>query len=116
MNEKKTCRTCLHRERWECGSKIIQYCRKLKSTRTFNGLKKIKCNQEACMYYERDTEKEMKPKKIVRNCWEYGGFTILKSDCFVDFPFIVYDSEGFSLEALNSLEEAVKYIDSLKNE
>lgn len=59
---------------------------------------------------------EMKPKKIEKNCWEYGGFTILKSDCFMDFPFIVYDSEGFSLEALNSLEEAVKYIDSLKNE
>lgn len=34
-----------------CGSKVIQYCRKLKSNRTFNGLKKIKCNQEACDYY-----------------------------------------------------------------
>ena len=30
------CRTCEHREPWQCGSKIIQYCRKLKSNRTDN--------------------------------------------------------------------------------
>ncbi|MBQ3690165.1 MAG: hypothetical protein II937_09970 [Bacteroidales bacterium] len=45
------CRTCEHREPWQCGSKIIQYCRKLKSNRTDNGLKKIKCKQQACIYY-----------------------------------------------------------------
>lgn len=38
-------------------SKIIQYCRKLKSNRTFNGLKKIKCNQEACDYYFEEDER-----------------------------------------------------------
>lgn len=47
-----TCRSCVHRQRWECGSKIIQYCRAIKSRRTFNGLKKIKCNMVACELYE----------------------------------------------------------------
>lgn len=60
MGKKKTCRTCVNRERWECGSKIIQYCRKLKSSRTFNGLKKIKCNQEACGYYFEENERDTK--------------------------------------------------------
>lgn len=23
----ETCRTCIHRQRWECGSKVISYCR-----------------------------------------------------------------------------------------
>lgn len=62
MNEKKTCRTCVHRERWECGSKVIQYCRKLKSNRTFNGLKKIKCNQEACDYYFEEDGQDIEEK------------------------------------------------------
>lgn len=46
-----TCRTCVHRERWECGSKVINYCRVHKSNRTFNGLQKVKCNQQACSQY-----------------------------------------------------------------
>ena len=46
-----TCRTCVHRERWECGSKVINYCRVHKSKRTFNGLQKVKCNQQACSQY-----------------------------------------------------------------
>lgn len=50
----KTCRNCIHRERWECGSKIISYCNKLKSNRTQNGMKKVKCTQIACDYYEEE--------------------------------------------------------------
>lgn len=47
----ETCRTCIHRQRWECGSKVISYCRVRKSNRTFNGLQKVKCNQQACSQY-----------------------------------------------------------------
>lgn len=47
----ETCRTCIHRQRWECGSKVISYCRMRKSNRTFNGLQKVKCNQQACSQY-----------------------------------------------------------------
>lgn len=50
--KKRTCRDCKHRERWECGSKIIQYCGKRKSGRTFNGLLKIKVTNEACPLFE----------------------------------------------------------------
>lgn len=46
-----TCHTCVHRQRWECGSKVISYCRVRKSNRTFNGLQKVKCNQQACSQY-----------------------------------------------------------------
>lgn len=45
------CRTCIHRQRWECGSKVISYCRVRKSNRTFNCLQKVKCNQQACSQY-----------------------------------------------------------------
>ena len=48
----KRCKTCKHRERWECGSKIIQYCSKRRSKRTTNGLLKIKANNVACLLYE----------------------------------------------------------------
>ncbi len=47
----ETCRTCIHRQRWECGSKVISYCRVRKSNRTFNGLQKVKCNQQSCSQY-----------------------------------------------------------------
>ena len=46
-----TCRTCRHRERWQCGGKIIQYCGKIRSSRTGNGLKKIKVSKPACSQY-----------------------------------------------------------------
>lgn len=46
-----TCRTCRHRERWQCGGKIIQYCGKIRSSRTDNGLKKIKVSNPACSQY-----------------------------------------------------------------
>jgi hypothetical protein len=48
----KTCRTCMHRQRWQCDSKVIQYCGVRKSNRTDNGLLKIKCKNEACEGYE----------------------------------------------------------------
>lgn len=48
----KTCRNCIHRERWECGSKIISYCNKLKSNHTQNGMRKVKCTDAACDYYK----------------------------------------------------------------
>lgn len=53
-NEGATCRSCRHRERWECESKVIQYCGKLRSGRTWNGKKKIKVTNAACGYYEKE--------------------------------------------------------------
>lgn len=50
--EKKTCLTCVHRQRWECESKIFQYCGIRRSIRTSNGLKKIKCKDKACLLYK----------------------------------------------------------------
>lgn len=50
--KKRTCRDCKHRERWEFDSKIIQYCGKRKSGRTFNGWLKIKVTNEACPLFE----------------------------------------------------------------
>lgn len=50
----KFCRTCAYRERWECESKVIQYCAKRKSNRTFNGLLKIKVTNPACELYKED--------------------------------------------------------------
>ncbi len=50
---KETCNTCIYRQRWECGSKIIQYCGVRKSNRTDNGLLKIKCKNEACSLYKK---------------------------------------------------------------
>lgn len=49
---KETCRTCEHRQRWQCNSKVFQYCGKRKSNRTENGLLKIKCKDKACLLYE----------------------------------------------------------------
>ena len=50
--ELKTCKDCQHRERWECGSMIIQYCGVLKSNRTFNKKKKIKAKDKACLSFK----------------------------------------------------------------
>lgn len=49
---KETCNTCQHRQRWHCGSKVIQYCGVRKSNRTDNGLLKIKCKDKACLMYK----------------------------------------------------------------
>lgn len=46
-----TCRTCQHRQRWQCGGTIIQYCGARKSNRTENGLLKIKTKDAACPLY-----------------------------------------------------------------
>lgn len=53
----KTCRTCRHRQRWECGSKIIQYCGIRKSRRTSTGLKRVRVTDPACGYYEEEKTK-----------------------------------------------------------
>jgi len=48
----RTCRECEHRERWQCNSKVFQYCGKRKSNRTSNGQLKIKCKDKACALFE----------------------------------------------------------------
>lgn len=48
----ETCKTCEHRERHECNSKIIQYCGVRKSNRTRNGKLKIKASDMACNLYK----------------------------------------------------------------
>lgn len=48
----KTCRSCKHRERWECGNSVFQYCGVRVSGRTSNGKLKIKCKDPACRFYE----------------------------------------------------------------
>ncbi len=54
----KTCNTCSHRQRWDFGTMVFQYCGVRKSNRTSNGLLKIKCKMEACPLYEN------KPKQL----------------------------------------------------
>lgn len=49
-------------------------------------------------------------KKIGSRCWEYRGFTILKDSTLL-FSYIVYDDEGFALEAFNTLAECKRFID-----
>lgn len=56
-------KTCIHRQRWECGGRVIQYCRIRNSNRTFNGLLKIKVTNPACVYY-RDLKWEDEPIKV----------------------------------------------------
>lgn len=48
-----TCNSCEHRQRWECNSKVFQYCGIRKSNRTNNGLLKIKCKDAACPLYKK---------------------------------------------------------------
>ena len=47
-----TCNNCEHRQRWQCNSKVFQYCGVRKSNRTENGLLKIKCKDAACPLYK----------------------------------------------------------------
>lgn len=49
----ETCKTCIHRERWQCGGSTIQYCGICKSNRTYNGKRKIKCKTKACIHYKK---------------------------------------------------------------
>lgn len=53
---KDTCRTCIHRQRWQCGGRVIQYCGIRKSNRTENGLLKIKVTTPACFNYKKDEQ------------------------------------------------------------
>ena len=46
------CLHCRHRQRWEMGSTVVQYCSKRQSGRTLNGLMRIKCKQQACTLFE----------------------------------------------------------------
>lgn len=48
-----TCKDCINRERWQCNSKVFQYCSVRKSKRTDNGLLKIRCKDKACRLFER---------------------------------------------------------------
>ena len=52
LNTALTCNSCKNRQRWQCESKVIQYCGVRKSNRTENGLLKIKCKDAACTLYE----------------------------------------------------------------
>lgn len=49
-----TCKDCEHRQRWECNSKVFQYCGIRKSNRTNNGLLKIKCKDKACSLFKKE--------------------------------------------------------------
>jgi len=49
-----TCKQCNHRDGYEYGSKIIQYCAVRKSSRTQNGQLKIFCKNKACNLFEFD--------------------------------------------------------------
>lgn len=51
-NNGATCRTCEHRQPWQCGGSVIQYCGIRGSNRTFNKLLKIKVTNPACAYYQ----------------------------------------------------------------
>lgn len=48
----KTCRDCIHRQRWQCGGKVIQYCGVRNSNRTENKLLKIKAGNPACKLFK----------------------------------------------------------------
>lgn len=54
MQPKAFCRTCKHRQRWDCNSKVFQYCGIRKSNKTSNKLLKIKCKTPACEMYVED--------------------------------------------------------------
>ena len=56
MADRRFCRYCLYRQRWQCGGSIIQYCVKRKSNRTFNGLLKIKVTNPACALFKDEAE------------------------------------------------------------
>jgi len=59
----ETCRSCLNRERWQCNSKVIQYCGVRSSGRTRNKKLKIKCNQIACEFYNNQPLQTYAPQR-----------------------------------------------------
>lgn len=54
----KNCKDCENRQRWQCNSKVIQYCGVRKSNRTNNGLLKIKTTDKACELFTPNTEQK----------------------------------------------------------
>jgi len=52
----KTCGSCAHRERHQCGGRVIQYCGVRKSNRTQNGKLKILCKTVSCFAYKSEQE------------------------------------------------------------
>ena len=52
LSSKYTCRECENRQRWQCNSKVFQYCGVRKSNRTDNGFLKIKCKNQACNLFK----------------------------------------------------------------
>jgi len=57
------CKDCKHRQRWQCNTKVIQYCGITKSNRTFNGLKKIKVYM-GCDKWEAQTKYKKEKREI----------------------------------------------------
>jgi hypothetical protein len=53
------CRTCVHKENWQCGGSVFKYCGLRKSNRTNNGQLKIKDKTPACLSYK-ENEKNSK--------------------------------------------------------
>jgi len=53
--ETRRCSDCKHAWRWQCGSKVICYCRARSSNRTENGLHKTKWRAAACSRFEAAT-------------------------------------------------------------
>lgn len=49
-----TCRHCQHRQRIQCGGRVIQYCGVRGSNRTANGLLKIKVTMPACSQFKQE--------------------------------------------------------------
>jgi len=56
-----TCRSCEHRERWQCGGTVIQYCGIRKSNRTENGKLKIKVTMPSCELYKSEINNNNQP-------------------------------------------------------
>lgn len=55
IKPKGYCKDCQHRQRWQCGGRVIQYCALTQSNRTFNGLKKITVKM-TCGKFEKESE------------------------------------------------------------
>ena len=66
--EKETCKDCVHRERWATNTRVIQYCRAIKSNRTVNGLLKIKCKNKACGGFQKSNRSA--PLQVFRSFFE----------------------------------------------
>lgn len=53
-------------------------------------------------------------KRLEKGVWEYKGNIIIKSEMAIyDFPYEVYDDEGFCLDAFRNREDCKKYINDL---